>query len=438
MDTNYKITVILPSYNVANYITECVNSVLQQSYDNLEILCIDAKSNDGTYEILKDFEKKDARIRVITSSKKSYGKQVNDGFSMATGEYLAVVETDDYIEQDMYSKLIEIAKHTDADYIKAEYNEFYEAENREKIWKSSKSFAGEEYYDSLIKPHQCSDIYKHDFNIWRGIYRRKFIEDNNIYLNETDGAAFQDIGFMEQVLAHAQNAWYIQEPLYWYRRGREGASVNSSKAFYNTYYEFRELFENKKIYNSIYKKCFYIHMTLSFLNEYSNCIKRGEAFFNGEVQEYAEWFKNQIRNAIKNNLINQSDFSQEEYYSLEQVLNDTNNYICSLKNEKEQEEEAYKLILDIKERQTIIFGAGYWGIQFFVYIINNLDCEVLAFADNNPEAARIGGISVLHPEDCINKYPNVLCVVANKKYGKEMEEQYKELSNNTCKIMRLF
>ena len=83
-----KVTVLLPSLNVAGFIEECLISVTGQTLKELEILCIDAGSTDGTLEILERYAKKDKRIRVLHSDRKSYGYQINRGMDMALGEYL--------------------------------------------------------------------------------------------------------------------------------------------------------------------------------------------------------------------------------------------------------------------------------------------------------------------------------------------------------------
>ena len=96
------VTVIMPSLNVSRYIRTCMDSVVGQSLHDLEILCIDAGSIDGTLEILKEYAQSDNRIQVLQSDVKSYGKQINMGIEQARGKYIAVVETDDYIDLHMY------------------------------------------------------------------------------------------------------------------------------------------------------------------------------------------------------------------------------------------------------------------------------------------------------------------------------------------------
>ena len=92
-----KVSVIMPSLNVVSYIRECIESVVNQTLKDIEIICVDAGSTDGTLEVLEEYTAKDNRIKLLHSDKKSYGYQMNMGIDAATGEYIGIVETDDYI-----------------------------------------------------------------------------------------------------------------------------------------------------------------------------------------------------------------------------------------------------------------------------------------------------------------------------------------------------
>ena len=102
-----KVSVILPSLNVKDYIEEAVRSVMEQTLKEIEILCIDAGSEDGTWEILSRLAETDDRIVLCHSDVKSYGYQVNMGIDMANGRYIAILETDDYADAPMYERLYE-------------------------------------------------------------------------------------------------------------------------------------------------------------------------------------------------------------------------------------------------------------------------------------------------------------------------------------------
>ena len=105
-----KITVIMPSLNVASYMRQCLRSVLEQTLEDIEVVAVDAGSTDGTLEILQEYVAADRRISVIQSDKRSYGYQVNVGLEAAQGEYISIVETDDRIADDMYEMLYAVAR----------------------------------------------------------------------------------------------------------------------------------------------------------------------------------------------------------------------------------------------------------------------------------------------------------------------------------------
>ena len=93
----------MPSLNVVNYIDECIQSVINQTLKEVQIICVDAGSTDGTYERLMNYSRRDSRIRVIMSNIKSYGKQINMGIEQAEGKYIGIVETDDFIASNTVS-----------------------------------------------------------------------------------------------------------------------------------------------------------------------------------------------------------------------------------------------------------------------------------------------------------------------------------------------
>ena len=116
-----KISVIVPVYKVEKYLKQCVDSILSQTYKNLEIILIDDGSPDNCPKIIDEYAKKDRRIIAVHQKNGGYGKAVNHGLGIAKGKYIAIVEPDDYIAPDMYESLIQLAIETDADIIKSSF-----------------------------------------------------------------------------------------------------------------------------------------------------------------------------------------------------------------------------------------------------------------------------------------------------------------------------
>ena len=118
MEPPVKISALLASLNVADYIEQCIRSVMDQTLREIEILCIDAGSDDGTAEIIRRLAEEDDRIQFITVDVRSYGYQMNLGLKIAKGEYIAIVETDDYIDTDMFEQLYKKASQYSLDMVK--------------------------------------------------------------------------------------------------------------------------------------------------------------------------------------------------------------------------------------------------------------------------------------------------------------------------------
>lgn len=218
-----KISVIAPSLNVVNYIDECIQSVIGQTLTDLEIICVDAGSTDGTFEKLVNYSNEDKRIKVVKSDKKSYGYQVNLGFSMAQGEYLAIVETDDYVKKDMYENLYIIAKSNDLDYVKADFAQFNGC-GEQRVFTHRNIVESPEYYNKVIWAGDEWSVFNGSIYPWAGIYKRSLIVDNNIKLNETPGASYQDNGLCFQVYAYGKRGFFVKEEYYYLRREEQDAS----------------------------------------------------------------------------------------------------------------------------------------------------------------------------------------------------------------------
>ena len=116
-----KISILIPSLNVEKYVTQCIDSIINQTLSDIEIICIDAGSTDGTLDILTEYEKKDSRVKLVKSSKKSYGYQMNLGLTLATGEYVGIVETDDYVSENMYECLYCLTENGTIDVVKGTF-----------------------------------------------------------------------------------------------------------------------------------------------------------------------------------------------------------------------------------------------------------------------------------------------------------------------------
>lgn len=112
-----ELSVIVPVYNVESYLPRCLNSILTQPYDNLEVICVDDGSTDDSLRILHDYKERDERVRVLQKENGGLVSARKAGIQIARGKYVSIVDSDDWIEKNMYEELMQIAEQTDADII---------------------------------------------------------------------------------------------------------------------------------------------------------------------------------------------------------------------------------------------------------------------------------------------------------------------------------
>ena len=227
-----KVSVIMPSLNVVKYIRQAVESVQHQTLRDIEILCVDAGSTDGTREILDELAKGDQRIHVLISDVRSYGHQVNMGLNAAHGEYIGIVETDDWVLPEMYEEQYAVAKAQHVDFLRADRY----------IFKGEGWTSAEHEYLYMINSPKNHKLYGRAFhpdsqsvslywgpNVTSGIFRRAFLEQHDIRLNESPGAAFQDNGLFLQTMIYAQSVLVMPRAYYMVRRDRAESSVFDRK-----------------------------------------------------------------------------------------------------------------------------------------------------------------------------------------------------------------
>lgn len=218
------ISVIMPSLNVGDYMEQCLSSVLNQSFEEIEVICVDAGSTDQTLDIIKKHQKNDKRIKIINSDKKSYGHQVNIGLKEARGIYISIVETDDYIDENMLKDLYEFSQDNTVDIIKANFYHLYDYDEEIDLRPdtSKKNLTPNEVFTLNEKP---LFIEGHP-SIWAGIYLKEFLDKNNITFLEAPKGGWVDNPFFYETALKAQKIFYLDKPVYFYRESNPNSSSN--------------------------------------------------------------------------------------------------------------------------------------------------------------------------------------------------------------------
>lgn len=239
MSNAYAVSVIVPVCNVECYLRECLESLAAQTLKDIQIICVDDGSTDDSLSILREFEKRDLRFEVITKPNAGYGHTMNVGLDHAKGEYIGILESDDFAEADMFESLYRMAKEADVDVVKTDF--FYHlTDNDPKLDDLAYNMANC-YCDEPFCPLDHREMFLMQPAIWSGLYRRSFLLEKEIRFLETPGASFQDTSFNYKVFASAERALLSRDAFLHYRIDNANSSVKSQKKIFCICEEYEEM-----------------------------------------------------------------------------------------------------------------------------------------------------------------------------------------------------
>lgn len=224
-----QISILVPIYNVERYLEQCLDSIVSQSFEDFEAICINDGSTDGSRSIVQRYIEADARFRVIDKENSGYGASMNQGLRAARGEFVAILESDDFFESDALATLHDLAAREEADVAKGNFWFYWStpAERRELF-----EFVDGDMDRGAVHPLDVPQVFYRKPSIWSALYRRSFLVGNEIEFLETPGASYQDAGFNFKVWACARRIACTRKALLSYRQDNESSSVNSpSKVF---------------------------------------------------------------------------------------------------------------------------------------------------------------------------------------------------------------
>lgn len=234
------VSVIVPAYNNERYVVPCVRSLLAQTLHNIEVICVNDGSTDGTSQVLHAFAAADPRVRVIDKENGGYGVAINRGLDEARGRYVTILESDDFADLDMLETLVAYADAFELEVVRANFYLYWSTHLRKDA--KLELFAPGEC-DRVIDPRLRES--QHCFYVqpalWSAIYRTDFIRQNGLRLLETPGAAYQDTAFNFKIWACARRVMFVNKPFVHYRQDNESSSINSPGKVYNICLEYNEV-----------------------------------------------------------------------------------------------------------------------------------------------------------------------------------------------------
>ena len=222
---NPLISVIVPIYNVEMYLNECVESIVNQSYSHLEIILVDDGSTDNCPQICDNWAVKDSRIKVIHKENAGLGNARNSGLLIATGEYVSFLDSDDFIDVDLYSYITPILVQTKADCLKFGMTNYYKNKDLEKKIRSNQfNLICEANTIKLIAKlifeyYPSTELKKYhiDASCCWGVFKRSIIKEHNIFFPSERKLLSEDYIFHFDFLMNTSTLVFCENTYYHYR-----------------------------------------------------------------------------------------------------------------------------------------------------------------------------------------------------------------------------
>ena len=283
-----KVSIVVPVYNVESYLRQCLDSIVKQTLLNIEIICVNDGSTDNSLTILKEYAAKDQRIKIINKPNSGYGDSMNIGIQGCSGEYIGIVESDDFAKPEMFESLYNVAIKNDLDVARCHFYTY-----KQKNGAIKKIDACKMESNVLINPQEDVSPFLQWPSVWANIYRRTFIKKNNIKFLETPGASYQDTSFIFKVYACAKRLMLIDSALIYYRI-HEQSSIKSKDKVFCICDEFEEIInfcKDKMLYEKLkylicslqYKSYKWNYNRLEMPYRYSFLL-----YFSKEIRKYRE------------------------------------------------------------------------------------------------------------------------------------------------------
>ena len=330
------ISVIVPVFNVKPYLEKCLDSILAQTNNDLEVLIIDDGSTDGCGEICDRYAEQDHRIQVFHTKNNGLSAARNLGLDRVHGEYIGFVDSDDWIEPDMYERLFDLAEQTDADIITCRfYKEF-----RDRIEESSgplKQFSveGRDVLRTYLLQHEiCQDS-------WNNLFKAELFKS----IRYPDGRSFEDYSIKPLLLQKAKKMVYTPACLLHYRNRQNSLSnVHTLKSNVDFWLAFRERFD---LLSSISEEYYRLSLTQAI----------------GAVGRMWRWF---------------AAYSEEEKRQAKNWMNEMQQF-NNMHFEEIMKDSAYSgqtrlISICARSDSPILFRALYWGTRIYRRLrTNNMD-----------------------------------------------------------------
>lgn len=259
------VSVIIPVYNVEKYLNQCLDSVLNQTLQDIEVICVNDSSTDGSLAILEEYAKKDERVTVVTQPNSGAGAARNKGLSLAAGKYLSFLDSDDFFEPDMLELAYNKAEEDKADFVVFQSDQYYT--DKKKFVEVSWTLREKELppYTPFNHRQMTDNIFKVFVGwAWDKLYNREFVLRNRLQFQEQRTS--NDLLFVFRAVALAKRISIVKKVLAHQRRDAKDSlsktRENSWHCFYDALTALRDRLKSEGLYEEMEKD--FINYALHF------------------------------------------------------------------------------------------------------------------------------------------------------------------------------
>lgn len=205
---NDLVSIVVPIYNVELFLKRCLDTIINQSYSNIEIILVNDGSTDNSLKICNEYKEKDERIKVIDKKNGGLGSARNAGIDVATGKYIMFIDSDDYISYRMTERLLTILHQENADIVACDFKRFYE-NGKVEIKKDNKSIKSYSSTEALISMFYNNGI---RWGAWNKLYKKTLFDD----IHYAEGVYSEDMATTYLLYAKSSKIVWTNECLYYY------------------------------------------------------------------------------------------------------------------------------------------------------------------------------------------------------------------------------
>lgn len=317
-----KVSVVVPTMNVEDYLNEALASLSDQKLEDMEFIVLNDGSTDHSMTIINEYAALDERFVVIDKPNSGYGNSMNMGIDRAKGQYLGILEPDDFVPADMFDDLYKIAAANDLDFVKADFYRFKVNPDGSMARKYNRLSGDPSYYGRLVDTSEDIQTFRFIMNTWSGIYKLDFLNRYHIRHNETPGASYQDNGFWFQTFCRGKRVWFVNKPYYMNRRDNPNSSMFSKKKEFCVTEEYKYIYSWMEKEPELLRK----YSDIFYAKKYSNFMLTYRRLSEDLKPGYLEHFRDEFKPAMEKGLLDREVMGENAWKHLTDIIADPKAY----------------------------------------------------------------------------------------------------------------